>query len=164
MSPGMHGEAMLADGPYRRTRNPLYLGTILHTLGLAILMPPSGALFCIAAVWLLQVRLALAEEPFLDAAVRRGVCGVSQGSAAVSAGADARRWQRRGSSRSGCRDSSARFYFVGVVIVFAVFGWNFNVDADDSRRADFAGRVDYCEGFVAEAEERLVRPEAKAAI
>jgi len=32
-SRSMHGEAMLADGPYRHTRNPLYLGTLLHTLG-----------------------------------------------------------------------------------------------------------------------------------
>ena len=64
-STSMHGEAMLADGPYRRTRNPLYLGTLLHTIGIAILMTPTGAIVCIALLWIFQIRLALAEEPFL---------------------------------------------------------------------------------------------------
>ena len=63
----MHGEAMLADGPYRRTRNPLYLGTLLHTIGISLLMPPSGAVFTVVLIWVLQIRLALAEEPFLAA-------------------------------------------------------------------------------------------------
>jgi protein-S-isoprenylcysteine O-methyltransferase Ste14 len=61
----MHGERMLADGPYRRTRNPLYLGTLLHVFGLVMLMPPSGAVFLVATIWIFQYRLALAEEPFL---------------------------------------------------------------------------------------------------
>src|SRR6202044_920153 len=59
-SGAMHGNAMLADGPYRRTRNPLYLGTLLHTIGLAIIMTPSGAVFAIVLIWILQIRLALA--------------------------------------------------------------------------------------------------------
>ncbi len=54
VSPQMHGQALLADGPYRRTRNPLYLGTLLHTVGLALLMPPAGAVFAIAAIWILR--------------------------------------------------------------------------------------------------------------
>jgi protein-S-isoprenylcysteine O-methyltransferase Ste14 len=66
-SGAMHGQTMLADGPFRHTRNPLYLGTLLHTLGIAMLMPPSGAVFLIATIWIFQYRLALAEEPFLAA-------------------------------------------------------------------------------------------------
>lgn len=66
-SSSMHGEALLADGPYRRTRNPLYLGTLLHTIGISLLMPPSGAIFAVVLLWIFQVRLALAEEPFLTA-------------------------------------------------------------------------------------------------
>jgi protein-S-isoprenylcysteine O-methyltransferase Ste14 len=64
-SGSMHGEAMLADGPYRRTRNPLYLGTLLHTIGIAILMTPTGTIVSILLIWLFQIRLALAEEAFL---------------------------------------------------------------------------------------------------
>ena len=39
----MHAN-VVADGPYRRLRNPLYLGTFLHTFALALLMPRSGAI------------------------------------------------------------------------------------------------------------------------
>jgi protein-S-isoprenylcysteine O-methyltransferase Ste14 len=64
-SGSMHGDTLLADGPYRHTRNPLYLGTLLHTFGIAILMTPTGALFSIVFIWIFQIRLALAEEGFL---------------------------------------------------------------------------------------------------
>jgi protein-S-isoprenylcysteine O-methyltransferase Ste14 len=63
----MHGEGIIAAGPYRHLRNPLYLGTFLHTFALALLMPPSGALFCILAIGLEQLRLIGGEEPFLTA-------------------------------------------------------------------------------------------------
>ncbi len=124
-SPSMHGEAMLADGPYRRTRNPLYLGTILHTIGLAILMPPSGAVLCIALVWILQVRLALAEEPFL--AARFGEAYVEYRKAVprflpaltpqVAAAGKKPHW---------AQGFLGEIYMVGVVITFLAFGWNFN--------------------------------------
>lgn len=121
----MHGEAMLADGPYRRTRNPLYLGTILHIIGISILMPPSGAIFCIALIWLFQVRLALAEEPFLARrfgeryaeyckAVPRFLPAPIPQVAAASKGAQ---W---------LQGIVGEIYMVGVVITFVVFGWQFN--------------------------------------
>lgn len=55
-------ETLLADGPFRHTRHPLAFGAILHTAGIALLMPPSGAIAAIVLLWLLNVRLALAEE------------------------------------------------------------------------------------------------------
>ena len=61
------GHEVVAAGPYRRVRNPLYLGTIIHSFALALLMPPSGAIFCIVAIVLFQVRLILGEEAFLAA-------------------------------------------------------------------------------------------------
>jgi protein-S-isoprenylcysteine O-methyltransferase Ste14 len=61
----MHGESVVAAGPYRHLRNPLYLGTFLHTFALALLMPPSGAIFCIVAIAFIQLRLILGEEHFL---------------------------------------------------------------------------------------------------
>ncbi|HTV07646.1 MAG TPA: isoprenylcysteine carboxylmethyltransferase family protein [Candidatus Aquilonibacter sp.] len=124
-SPQMHGDALLADGPYRRTRNPLYLGTILHTCGLSILMPPSGAVFCIVLVWLLQVRLALAEEPFLTAgfgepymAYRNAVPRfLPAPSPQVPAAGKKPHW---------VQGVFGEIYMVGVVITYVVFGWNFN--------------------------------------
>jgi protein-S-isoprenylcysteine O-methyltransferase Ste14 len=62
----MHGNRILADGPYRYLRNPLYLGTILHTLAISLLMPSYGALFTVVAITLLQFRLIAVEEPFLQ--------------------------------------------------------------------------------------------------
>jgi protein-S-isoprenylcysteine O-methyltransferase Ste14 len=123
----MHGERTLADGPYRRTRNPLYLGTLLHTIGLAILMPPVGAVLAIALVWIFQFRLALAEEPFLTAkfgepyvtyknAVPRFLHAPSPQVAASGAQPN---W---GQALLG------ELYFVGVFMTMAVFGWNFNAD------------------------------------
>jgi protein-S-isoprenylcysteine O-methyltransferase Ste14 len=63
----MHGEGVLSDGPYRYVRNPLYLGTFLHTLALALLMPMYGAAFVVVALALFQLRLIFTEEPFLAA-------------------------------------------------------------------------------------------------
>jgi protein-S-isoprenylcysteine O-methyltransferase Ste14 len=129
-SRGMHGgggveAGMLADGPYRRTRNPLYLGTLLHTTGICILMTPSGALFAVAAIWVLQVRLALAEEPFLlaefgqpYAAYRAAVPRFLPSLQPLVAAAGARpRWLQA---------VLGEFYFVAAVVVLAVFGWSFN--------------------------------------
>ena len=60
---------VLTDGPFRRMRNPLYVGTFLHTLALALLMPRSGAIFTIVVIGLMQVRLILGEEAFLTRTV-----------------------------------------------------------------------------------------------
>ena len=58
-------DGVVADGPYRHVRNPLYLGTFLHTMALALLMPRTGAVFAVVAIAVMQVRLILGEEEFL---------------------------------------------------------------------------------------------------
>jgi hypothetical protein len=124
-SRSMHGEAMLADGPYRRTRNPLYLGTLLHIIGLAILMPPSGAIFCVALIWLLQVRLALAEEPFLTQ--RFGEAYVEYRKAVPRfVPAPTPRVPAAGKPAHWLQGFVSEIYMVGVVITYVVFGWSFN--------------------------------------
>lgn len=125
-SRSMHGEAMLADGPYRRTRNPLYLGTTLHIIGLAILMmPPSGAIFCVALIWLLQIRLALAEEPFL--AQRFGEPYLEYRKAVPRfLPSSTPQVPAAGKRPQWLQGIVGEIYMVGVVITFAVFGWQFN--------------------------------------
>lgn len=64
-SPSMHAGQVMASGPYRYVRNPLYLGTWLFSVGVSILMPPSGAIFFLAATFFFYLRLILAEEDYL---------------------------------------------------------------------------------------------------
>jgi protein-S-isoprenylcysteine O-methyltransferase Ste14 len=124
-SPRMHGETMLADGPYRRTRNPLYLGTLLHTLGVTILMPPSGALFAVVLLWIFQVRLALAEEPFLAARFGQAYLDYK---AAVPRFLPCPRPQipAAGARPQWLQAMLGEIYFLAVFVVLATFGWSFN--------------------------------------
>ena len=121
----MHGELVVADGPYCHVRNPLYLGTFVHTLALALLMPVSGAVFTIALIGLFQLRLILAEEPFLStklgasyfaycAKVPRLLPAMR---ARVAAGRMQPRWGQA---------VVAEIYMWGVAGSFAVLGWRYN--------------------------------------
>jgi len=57
--------AVMADGPYRYVRNPLYLGSWCMFTAMAFLMPVSGAVFAMGAITVFQLRLILGEEAFL---------------------------------------------------------------------------------------------------
>jgi protein-S-isoprenylcysteine O-methyltransferase Ste14 len=57
--------SVMADGPYRYVRNPLYLGVCCMIAALALLMPASGALFVLIAVPSFLFCLILGEEAFL---------------------------------------------------------------------------------------------------
>jgi len=61
----MRSDSVVADGPYRYLRNPLYVGLWIHTLALTLLMPVTGAIFTLAAVTLFTLRLIFGEEAFL---------------------------------------------------------------------------------------------------
>ena len=121
----MHGEDVLVAGPYRYLRNPLYLGTFIHTFALALLMPPSGAIFCIVAVFLFQLRLIAGEESFLTAklgepylAYRAKVPSLFPAIVPrVPASALEPHWSTA---------FLGEIYMWGVVVTFAFFGWRYN--------------------------------------
>jgi protein-S-isoprenylcysteine O-methyltransferase Ste14 len=63
----MKAGAVMASGPYRYVRNPLYLGTVSMVAAIAFAMPATGALLTLILVPLFVLRLILGEEKFLTA-------------------------------------------------------------------------------------------------
>jgi len=61
----MQAATLMADGPYRYVRNPLYLGLICMIAAMALIMPASGALVVLIAVPLFMLALIHGEEAFL---------------------------------------------------------------------------------------------------
>jgi protein-S-isoprenylcysteine O-methyltransferase Ste14 len=57
-----HSEGLVADGPYRYVRNPLYLGNTLLAIGMGMLNSPIGFCFIVIGIWLFDLRLILREE------------------------------------------------------------------------------------------------------
>jgi protein-S-isoprenylcysteine O-methyltransferase Ste14 len=66
LSGQMQSATLMADGPYRYLRNPLYLGILLVFAALALLMPASGAVFSMIMATAFQLYLIFAEEKFLN--------------------------------------------------------------------------------------------------
>lgn len=121
-----HGEQVVSSGPYRYVRNPLYVGLWLHTVGLSILMPPSGALFVIVAVAILIAFLVHAEEQHLAVEQGEGYAVYRKAVPSfipalvprVSAGAEQPRWKQAFLSE---------IYMWGVVVTYLAFASRYNV-------------------------------------
>jgi protein-S-isoprenylcysteine O-methyltransferase Ste14 len=121
----MHGEGIIAAGPYRYVRNPLYLGTFIHTFALALLMPPTGAILCIVAVFLFQLRLIAGEESFLATKLGepyRAYCAkvprlLPSLTPRVPPSTQQPNWPIA---------FLGEIYMWGVVITFAFLGWRYN--------------------------------------
>ena len=58
----LHSEGLVADGPYRHLRNPLYLGNYLMVLGFGFVASLPGCLWLWLAIPLFSQRLILREE------------------------------------------------------------------------------------------------------
>ena len=116
---------VITDGPFRRMRNPLYVGTFLHTLAISLLMPRSGAIFAIVIIGLMQVRLILGEEAFLTRTVGlpyEAYCKLVPRllpalRARVAAGGRAPRWGQAFLGES---------YMWLVALSFCFAGWSYN--------------------------------------
>jgi protein-S-isoprenylcysteine O-methyltransferase Ste14 len=58
---------LVADGPYRYVRNPLYFANILMAIGMGVMMSRSGLAVCVAAMIVFCYRLIFREEAELSA-------------------------------------------------------------------------------------------------
>lgn len=120
----MQAKVLVAEGPYRWMRHPLYVGVLLHTVALAVLMPPLGAVFAITATMLLDGWLMVEEDRFLRGrlgavyeAYRREVPWVLPA------------WRARksmGGRPAWGEAVLSEIYFWGVAISFAALGWRYN--------------------------------------
>jgi protein-S-isoprenylcysteine O-methyltransferase Ste14 len=121
----MQGDRLVATGPYRYVRNPLYLGSWLLGFATSLLMPPSGAAFFLPAFSLFVLFLISAEERFLGAQLGDAY---QQYCRRVP-----RLWPRIG---AGDTISSARphwlqallaeTYPIAFTLCFAIFAWRYN--------------------------------------
>jgi protein-S-isoprenylcysteine O-methyltransferase Ste14 len=121
----MQGDVLVAAGPYRYVRNPLYLGAWLLALGVSILMPPGGAAFFLVAFSIFVLVLISAEERFLTAKQRdvyqqylRCVPRLLPRRAAGRATSSVRpQWVRA---------FLAETYPIAITLCFAAFAWRYN--------------------------------------
>lgn len=121
----MQGDQFVAAGPYRYIRNPLYLGAWLVSLGVSILMPPSGAAFFLLGFSVFVLFLIHAEERFLAAKqgdvyqqYRRRVPRLLPRMAAGNVASPARpQWVQA---------LLAETYPIAITLCFAVLAWRYN--------------------------------------
>ena len=58
----LHSGQVVADGPFRYTRNPLYFGSLFLAAGMGVMASRLGWVFIVCGVWVLQYRLIRREE------------------------------------------------------------------------------------------------------
>lgn len=122
----MRGDALVAGGPYRYVRNPLYIGLWSMTAALAFLMPPTGALFVLIVVPLFLLRLTLGEEAFLASKLGQPykdyLCAVPRLVPRLRT-----TLLPTGSKPQWLRALFSEFTQIGIFLAFAVFSWNYDI-------------------------------------
>ena len=122
----MRGARMVVEGPYRFLRNPLYVGTVLHTLALCLLMTWPGALLTLVLILALQAALIGAEERYLARNL-----GETYAEYVRAVPRLLPKLSRSGVARTETRGAwgyaaASEIYMWGTAVSFAVFGWTYN--------------------------------------
>jgi protein-S-isoprenylcysteine O-methyltransferase Ste14 len=124
-----HGQmlaaAVMADGPYRYVRNPLYLGSWFMLAAMAFIMPVTGAFFVMIVVTVFLLRLILGEEVFLTGKLGEPYRAYLR--------AVPRLFPRlrttlpsTGSKPNWLHGVIAELNPIGVLVTLAVFSWSYN--------------------------------------
>jgi protein-S-isoprenylcysteine O-methyltransferase Ste14 len=64
--PRQHSDRLVADGPFRYTRNPLYLANVPMAAGIGLLASTAGFVWLVLASWFFVYRLIFREEASLS--------------------------------------------------------------------------------------------------
>ena len=121
----MKAGRVMADGPYRYVRHPLYLGLWCMAAALAFLMPPTGALVSMVLLTFFQLRLILAEEAFLAARLGEAYLAYKRSVPRLFPrfrGAPPRPGQKPHWLRSAMSELTP----IGVFIALAFFSWGYD--------------------------------------
>jgi protein-S-isoprenylcysteine O-methyltransferase Ste14 len=126
-NPAMQSGTVIASGPYRHLRNPLYLGMLLTSCAVAVLMPTAGALVFIPAMLIFTLRLIGAEEAFLTGELgdtylkyRNSVPSiVPRMNSQMPASTAKPRW---------LQGLTAEVFPAGTAICFAALAWSYDAD------------------------------------
>jgi len=123
----LRADQIVAAGPYRYLRNPLYLGNLLTCAAVSILMPPAGAVLFLVGCSLLTASLVAAERPHLATQFgpayeeyRRQVPAFVPAMRLLSSPA-------RSEPRWG-QALAAESFHVGFALCLVVLAWQYNVD------------------------------------
>lgn len=123
----MQAGALMASGPYRHLRNPLYIGLLLNSFAVSILMPVTGAAFFLVGMTLFTLRLIGAEQAFLRKQLRDDYAEYCK---AVPSIVPSLR-SRLGASSAKPRwpqSLLAEVFPVGVAVCFAALAWSYDAD------------------------------------
>ncbi len=126
-NPAMQAGAVMASGPYRHLRNPLYVGMVLTSMAVATLMPASGAALFLAGMILFTARLIGGEEAFLAAQLgedyteyRKAVPSIVPAlKSRLAASTVKPRW---------LQSLLAEVYPVGAAVCFAAIAWSYDAN------------------------------------
>jgi protein-S-isoprenylcysteine O-methyltransferase Ste14 len=121
----MKAGIVMAGGPYRRVRNPLYLGTWFMVAAIAMLMPPTGAALTMIVLTIFLLRLILGEEAFLTAKLGESYAAYRKAVPRLIPSLTPR------VPASGQRPNWLRAFLgeitpLGVLISFAALSWQYN--------------------------------------
>lgn len=123
----MQAGTVMASGPYRHLRNPLYIGLLLTSFAVSILMPVTGAAFFLLCITVFTSRLIGCEEAFLGgqlgddyAEYRKSVPSIFPSIRSRLGASSAKpRW---------LQSLMAEVYPVGTAACFAALAWNYDAD------------------------------------
>ncbi|MGA1982187.1 MAG: isoprenylcysteine carboxylmethyltransferase family protein [Acidobacteriaceae bacterium] len=122
----MRADSVVAAGPYRYMRNPLYVGSWLNTLALTLLLRPSGAVFMVVGIVVFLLRLILAEEVHLRETLGQPYAEYCARVPRIFPALRPRVKADEGARAQWGRAAAAEVYMWMSAASFAVLGWQYD--------------------------------------